>query len=140
MVKRALMIVALGAVAAAAPAYAHHSFAAAYFEDQHITIEGELVEFEYRTPHAWVHINVPDENGQMQRYSAEWFSATRLKSQGVTPETLKVGDHLILGGAPGRNAGERKLHLKSIERPADGWKMGSGGGPGGRGGRGPFRR
>lgn len=127
--RRALLPVVVVALAVAAPAYAHHSFAAEYFEDQHITIEGELVQFEYRSPHAWVHVMAKSESGEPERYSAEWFSATRLKSQGITPETLKIGDHLILGGAPGRKAAEHRLHLKSIERPSDGWKFAGRGGP-----------
>jgi hypothetical protein len=36
-------------------------------------------------------------------------------------DTLKPGDRVIITGAPGRNASERRIHLKSIERPADGW-------------------
>jgi hypothetical protein len=116
-------------LAVAAPAYAHHSFAADYFEDQHVTIEGELVQFEYRSPHAWVHVMARDESGEMQKYSAEWFSAVRLKSQGITPDTLKIGDHVVIEGAPGRKASDHHLHLKSIERPADGWKFAGRGGP-----------
>ena len=44
-----------GLVAAAflvgAQAYAHHSFAATYLEDQQVTIEVELVQFLFRNPH-----------------------------------------------------------------------------------------
>jgi len=76
-----------------------------------------------------VHVMAKSESGEPERYSAEWFSATRLKSQGITPETLKIGDHLILGGAPGRKTAEHRLHLKSIERPSDGWKFAGRGGP-----------
>jgi hypothetical protein len=79
------------ALASAARASAHHSFAAEYFEDQHVAIEGDLVRFEYRSPHAWIHVMAKGENSEPVPYSAEWFSATRLKSQGITPETLKIG-------------------------------------------------
>ena len=124
--KRALLAVLVGAFAAAAPAYAHHSFAADYLEDQRVAIEGDIVQFELRNPHSWVYVMTADENGEMQKYSAEWFSATRLQAQGVTQETIRPGDHVILNGAPGRKAAEHRLHLKSIERPADGWKWAGG--------------
>ena len=39
-------------------------------------------------------------------------------------DTLKPGDRVIVTGSPGRNAAERKIHLKRIERPADGWSWG----------------
>ena len=34
----------------------HHSFAAFYFEDQSIEIEGDIVEVQFKSPHVWVHV------------------------------------------------------------------------------------
>jgi hypothetical protein len=106
------------------PVYAHHSFARYYFENETISIAGQIIEFEYRSPHAWVHLMAPDKNGQMQRFSAEWSNTNRLARSQVLKDTLKPGDHVIISGSPGRNPGEYKLHLKGIHRPADGWKFG----------------
>ena len=102
----------------------HHSFAAHYFEEQSVTVQGTLVEFDYSAPHAWVHLTAADERSGSQRYSAEWSNPNRLSRDGITKETLKPGDVVIVTGAPGRNAGETRIHLKRIERPADGWKWG----------------
>jgi hypothetical protein len=120
-VKQLLVIVTVLAVATT-PLYAHHSFARAYFENQRITISGEIVAFEFRSPHAWVQLMVPDQDGQPQKYSAEWFNPSRLSRLNITKDTLKPGDQVTITGSPGRNAQERKLHLKTIHRPADGWK------------------
>ena len=109
---------------AAAPVAGHHSFAAYYFEDQSITIEGDVVEFDYRAPHAWLHVMAADAQGQTQRFSAEWANPRRLTGDGVTRDRLKAGDRVIVTGSPGRTASERKLHLKTIRRPADGWEWG----------------
>jgi len=103
-------------------ALAHHSFAAHYFEDQSITVQGELVEFEYISPHAWVHVMVKDSTGQAQKYSAEWNNPNRLGQLNITKDTLKPGDFVVITGSPGRNSSELKIHLKAIDRPADGWK------------------
>jgi Family of unknown function (DUF6152) len=118
--KRALLalLMTTGVVAGTS---AHHSFAAFYLEDQTISMEGEIVEFEYRSPHSFVHIAARDESGAVQRFVAEWASPNRLSQRGITAETLKPGDHVVLSGSPGRNPGERRLHLKRIQRPADGW-------------------
>jgi hypothetical protein len=89
-----------------------------------VTIRGTLVEFEYRSPHAWVHMSVTDEAGSVKQYSAEWANPNRLSRDGITKETLKAGDEVIVTGSPGRNATENKIHLKRIERPVDGWKWG----------------
>jgi hypothetical protein len=123
-VKSSLFTLVL-ALIAGVPAYAHHSFAAQYSEDQMVSIEGEVVEFDYRSPHAWVYIMAKNDNGPMQRYAAEWANPNRLARQGITKDTLKAGDYVILRGSPARNPGENKLHLKGIERPADGWKAGT---------------
>ncbi len=118
---RTWFILPVLALLGAPSASGHHSFAAFYFEDQTVSIEGELVEFEYRAPHAWVHLMAIDPQGQAQKYSAEWANPNRLSRDGVTKDTLKPGDRVILTGSPGRNAAEYRLHLKGIERPADGW-------------------
>ena len=112
----------VGAVlAGVSAAQAHHSFAAEYFEDQMVTLEGDIEQFQYRNPHAWVMIRVQDEEGRLNTYSAEWVGAGRLGQQGITAETLKAGERVIIDGSPGRNASDRRLHLKAIQRPADGW-------------------
>ena len=121
---RSVVFASLAAVmAAAAPILAHHSFAAHYFEEQTVRVPGELVEFEYRSPHAWVHVMTQDQqSGALLKFSAEWASPSRLQQRGISAETLRPGDRLIITGAPGRNPAERTIHLKTIERPADGWR------------------
>jgi hypothetical protein len=117
---RTVFIAAL-ALMANIPLSSHHSFAAFYLEDQTITIAGVVVEFEYRNPHAWVHLQSADVGAPARRYGAEWGNPNRLRQQGVTRETIKPGDYLVITGSPGRNPSDYKIHLKRIERPADGW-------------------
>ena len=131
---RHTLLVLLVGMVVGVPAYAHHSFAAHYFEEQSVTISGQIVEFQYRNPHAWVFVEALDENGQMQRFGAEWGGTRRLSQRGITSDTLQAGDHVVVTGAPGRNPEEHVLHLKSIERPADSWTW-SGRGRRGRLGR-----
>jgi len=100
----------------------HHSFAAHYLEEESVTIEGTLVTFDYRAPHAWVHVSVAGADGAVQEFAAEWANPNRLARDGITKDTLKAGDRLILTGSPGRTASENRVHLKRIERPADGWQ------------------
>jgi hypothetical protein len=106
----------------AVPLVAHHSFAATYVEDKQQTIEGDLVQFVFRNPHSFVHVDVADPAGEKIRYAVEWASGSSLNGQGITRETLKFGDHVVVVGQPGRNDEDHRMRMRSITRPTDGWK------------------
>ncbi len=116
----AVMVVFLVSGAAA---LAHHSFTATYDESRTIRVEGTLVQFLFRNPHSFVHVMAPDDNGDMQRWGVEWGGLGVLSGQGVTRDSLKPGDHVIITGNPGRNAGEHRIRMRSLLRPEDsfGW-------------------
>jgi len=118
-------LVAAGAFAMAAPARAHHSFPDIYVEDRTVTIQGELAQIVLRNPHSFVHVVVKEKDGSLVRYAVEWVGAAELGGQGVTPETLKLGDYVIVSGWPGRNPTDHRVRMTSMQRPKDGflWKM-----------------
>ncbi|HKH73029.1 MAG TPA: DUF6152 family protein [Vicinamibacterales bacterium] len=109
----------LGVTAAAS---GHHSFAAYYFEDQSMHIEGEIVEVQFKAPHTWVHVNTRDSSGGEKRYAAEWANPSRLERDGMTKDTLKVADVVRIWGSPSRDPNDGRIHLKRIVRPSDGWE------------------
>ena len=118
---RIAAVAGLGIALAASAAYAHHSFAKDYAEDKQVSLEGEVVSFEYRNPHAWVYVTAPGPDGVMRTFGAEWANPRRLQQQGIGAGDLKAGDHVIISGAPSRSSKKYAVHLKSIRRPADGW-------------------
>jgi hypothetical protein len=121
--KKKLLILAFAAgVVFAGRASAHHSFAATYIVDKEIKVEGKLTEFMYRNPHSFVKLEAPDDAGEMQTWTVEWGGGAQLSRDGVSRDTLKAGDHVIVTGNPGRDATEHRLRLHSIVRPSDGWK------------------
>ncbi len=125
-IRKTLLTLVVATIAAAVPAYAHHSFSAYYFESQSVSIEGTVREFLFKSPHAMLVVNAPDPERRMQNYQAEWANPNRLTGQGVTRETLQPGDVVVVTGSPGRVESEYKMHLKEIRRPADGWSWGGG--------------
>ena len=76
-------LAAAGALSAALPVSAHHSWTASYLEDQTVSVEGEVVEVAYQNPHAWVHVSARDNSGRIQAIGAEWASPSRLSQQGI---------------------------------------------------------
>jgi hypothetical protein len=108
----------------AAQMFAHHSFAATYLEDQSVTIEGELVQFMYRNPHSFVHVMVKQKDGTSIRYAVEWGGVGQLGYQGVTKDTLKTGDFVIISGSPARNPDDHRVRMLTLKRPRDGFNWG----------------
>ena len=117
-------LVLAGVVILGAPVLGHHSYASYYLEEDTIEVEGNVVEFQYRNPHSFVNITGQEAFGKMKTYTAEWASISRLEREGITKETLRVGDTVRIWGAPPRDPNDPRIHLKRIERRSDGWKWG----------------
>lgn len=120
--RSSILSLVVGAGVFVSTAYAHHSFSATYDGKREARIEGEVAQFLFRNPHSMVQILAPDENGDMQRWAIEWAGVNVLTGQGVTHETLRIGDHVIVTGNPGRDPADHRMRMLSIERPVDGWK------------------
>jgi hypothetical protein len=122
---RKAMLVLVAALAAGTAAFAHHSYSATYDVGQQVTLEGKLVQFVYRNPHSFVTLQAPDPTGKQQRWAVEWSGTGQLGGQGVTRETLRAGDQIIVVGRPSRVAGEPRLLMVSLKRPSDGFSWGT---------------
>jgi hypothetical protein len=108
------------------PPAGHHSFAGTYKEDAAPEeIRGTLRSFNIRNPHSFVQVEdekLKDKDGNPVRWAIEWGAAGQLAQQGVNNGSLKVGDKVVVTGSPGRNPEDHRLRMRSITRPADGWK------------------
>jgi len=102
----------------ATAAYAHHSFAGTYIENQVMKIEGKVVEFNIRNPHSYILVEVTEKDGKKVRWGGEWGGVTQLSQGGVTRFTLEVGDQLIIEGAPPRDSLDKKVLVRKVWRPA----------------------
>lgn len=122
--RRMLLLVIAVTLAAGAAAYGHHSYSATYDVSQQVTLEGKLVQFVFKNPHSFVTVQAPDKKGVMQRWSVEWSGTGQLNNQGVTRETLKPGDEVVVLGNPSRVRGEFKALMVSLKRPLDGFTWG----------------
>jgi hypothetical protein len=119
----------VAATLAAVPALPHHSFAAVYQADKSISIEGKVVQFLFRNPHSVLHVLAPDESGAEKRWAIEWQGATQLGASGISSQTIRVGDPVIVTGHPGRVDTENRILMLEIKRTTDGfgWQNGAGG-------------
>lgn len=116
------LLIALSAVFPAAQG--HHSYAATYDVSRFITLEGTLVRFDLRAPHSYLHVQAPDENGDVQRWAVEWSAPSSLSRQGISRDSLSTGDNVILTVRPSRVNGEFRALMLTLERPSDGMTWG----------------
>ena len=123
--RRCLGILAVtGMALAATAAEAHHDFTLTYRADRTVTIEGELAQLLFRNPHSVVYLIVRD-RGRDVRYAVEWAGPAQLQEQGITSQTLKVGDHVVVTGSPGRFPGDHRLRMITLRRPKDNYSYDS---------------
>jgi len=121
---RLLVALTIAVIAGGLTARAHHSFAATYDEAKTVKIEGKLVQFLFRNPHSFVHVMAPDQSGQVQRWAVEWGGTGQLGAQGVTRETLRPGDVVVITGNPGRNPADFRVRMVTLRRTSDGYGWG----------------
>ena len=112
-----IVIVAFAAVClAAAPAIAHHAFAAEFDADKPIKITGKVVEMRWSNPHAWIYLDVAAANGKTERWAFETGAANGLFRRGWRKEDLPAGTVLVIQGWQARN-GSNTANAGSITFP-----------------------
>jgi hypothetical protein len=113
----------LGMVAATgSTVLAHHSYSVYYLEEDTIEVEGEVIEFQYVNPHAWIHFVGRDAFGRERRYAAEWGSRASLERQGIRKDVFQEGDRVRVWASPSRDPNDTRLRLKRVERRRGNWK------------------
>jgi hypothetical protein len=83
-------------------AWAHHS-QSEFDLRARVEVEGTVTKVDWRSPHAWIYVDVTDDKGQKVNWSFELPSPTTLMRRGWTRDSLKPGDRIHVAGAPARN-------------------------------------
>ena len=95
-------ILAAVTLAAAGPAYAHHS--SAMFDQTKVeTLSGTVKEFLWTNPHSYIQLMGKDATGKTVEYSMEMGAPMYLYARGWRPSTLKAGMQVTIAYHPLRN-------------------------------------
>jgi DNA/RNA endonuclease YhcR with UshA esterase domain len=116
MKRRLLLVLAAGLVALAAgvPAWAHHSFSAAYDLQAPVTVHGVITQVLLRNPHSWFHINVKDANGKVEEWSFEAGTPSGMIRNGYKPDIIKAGAEVTIKGFHARDASQNRGMLREL--------------------------
>ena len=83
-------------------AWAHHSQSEFDLRGK-VEVEGTVTKVDWRSPHAWIYVDVVNDKGETVNWSFELPSPTTLMRRGWTRDSLKIGDRIKVAGAPARN-------------------------------------
>src|SRR5262249_17884626 len=85
------------------------------------TVAGRIAALTFQNPRSILQVNAPNAEGTMQTWPVEWESADNLKELGVTSNTFRGGDQVLVIGNITR---DDAIQLISIRRPSDGFSWG----------------
>ncbi len=108
-------------MATAAPASAHHAFAAEFDAERPIHLEGTVTRMEWINPHAWVHVKVEKPDGAVESWMIEGGTPNTLFRRGFTKNSLLPGTKIVVDGYQAKD-GSLKGNGRDLTLP-DGRKL-----------------
>ncbi len=95
------------------PALAHHNYRLRYDYDTMVTVTGVVTKFEWKNPHVEFFLDVEDENGNVTKWAMPTGAPGVLTRNGITPDTVLLGDTLVVTGAHARD-GSNEMRARTI--------------------------
>jgi len=97
--------------------FGHHS--RAHYGQEESTTKGVVMEYKWRNPHVFVVWEVKDASGKSTQWVGEMASVTSMIADGMTKDSLKPGEQIVVTAFPSKNPGSTEALIKKITK-ADG--------------------
>jgi hypothetical protein len=102
-------------LAAAAPASAHHSFAAEFDGSKTFVVKGVLTKVDWTNPHTYLYLDVMGSGGKVQHYTFSSGPPSALRRAGIKKSDFKIGETVAITGAPAKDGTKTLGWLKMIK-------------------------
>jgi len=79
-------------------AIAHHSFTAEFDADAPVLLKGKVTKVEWINPHAWIHLDVVQEDATVVSWMVEGGTPNTLLRAGINKNTVKIGTEIVVRG------------------------------------------
>ena len=97
------------------PAWAHHSFAAAYDTSKSITVQGTIVQVRLTNPHSWFFLDVKNATtGKVDRWAFEAGTPSGMIRNGYKPNELAQGTVVTIVGRPAKDPSQNAGMLVTL--------------------------
>jgi hypothetical protein len=94
---------------AAAPAWAHHAFAAEFDQTRPLKLKGTVVKWEVTNPHSWIYMDVKGDDGKTVTWMIEGGSPNNLYRLGFTKDSLPPGAEIMVEGYQAKDRSTRAV-------------------------------
>ena len=101
---------------AVVPAWSHHAFAAEFYANQPVKFKGVVTRMEWTNPHVWIHVDVKQPDGTVEKWSVEAGTPNVLFRRGFTKDALKAGTEIVVDGYRSKD-GTRRANGRDLTLP-----------------------
>ena len=96
--KIAVMVAGVALLAAAVPVLAHHAFSAEFDAANPVRLRGKITKMEWINPHAWMHMEVTNEDGEVEAWMIEAGPPGALIRRGWDRDSVTPGTEVLVEG------------------------------------------
>ena len=104
----AVLIAGVTLLVLPSPMLAHHAFAAEFDANKPVHFaDATVTKVMLINPHSWIYVDVKQADGTVQNWAIEAGSPNVLLRRGITRNTLKPGDKIVVDGYQSKDGSHR---------------------------------
>ena len=96
-----------GLMVSSTQSWSHHAFGAEFDPNRPLVLRGPVVKVEWVNPHAWIHLEHTNENGEKEVWMVEGGTPNTLLRRGLSRRSLMPGTVIVVDGYQSKDRSKR---------------------------------